>query len=505
MKFIFIALIVLTTTINALTFKVATYNVKNFFDLKYQGNEYKEFKPNTRKWNKKRFNKKLKNIIKVLKTKNFDIISLQEIESKEALSYILKKLPQYKYSYFYKKQTSAIGLSIISKYPIISNKIITVQKFNKRSRDILKSKILIDGKELIIFSNHWNSKRAGENKRVPYAMALMKHIYTLNHNSEYIILGDLNSNYNEYKTFKYNKKLNTTSGITGINQILNTTINKKFITKNSMSDYKYHSIHYNLWLDKKREKRYSYIFRNQKETPDNIILPKTLFDNKSISYVNNSFNVLYSKNKQSDHLLIYASFDTNKVKHKTIKDKKKNRNNIDLLYNIEHLEKPMRFKNLTVIYEIDSKNIIVKQENTRAIYLYKIANKFKLNHTYNLTINKIERFNGLLEVMDISNIKEVSKNNVKVKDQFIDGTKIDIFNPKYQNEIVKNLTGIYKKRYLHFLQDGIKMKIRLYSKNKNILPKENEKITINSGHISIYKSTIQVVLYKKSDYIYSLY
>ena len=52
--------ITLITTVNALTFTVASYNVRNLFDMKYQGNEYKEFIPNTKKWNQTKLNKKLK-------------------------------------------------------------------------------------------------------------------------------------------------------------------------------------------------------------------------------------------------------------------------------------------------------------------------------------------------------------------------------------------------------------------------------------------------------------
>jgi hypothetical protein len=71
----------------------------------------------------------------------------------------------------------------------------------------------------------------------------------------------------------------------------------------------------------------------------------------------------------------------------------------------------------------------------------------------------------------------------------------------YQNEIVKNLKGIYKNRYLYFTYNGKNKKIRLYAKDKNILPKDNQNIIVNSGHISIYKSKVQITLHKKSDYI----
>ena len=484
--------ITLITTVNALTFTVASYNVRNLFDMKYQGNEYKEFIPNTKKWNQTKLNKKVKNIIDVLSFKEFDIICLQEIESKQALKLLTNKLPKYKYSYFYKKPKSAIGLSIISKYPIINTKIISVQKYNPRSRDILKTTLLINNKKLIIFINHWRSKKASESTRVPYAIALMKHIKTLNSNDDYIILGDLNSNYNEYKTFKYIKKLNNTSNITAINQILNTTINNKLVSRDDILNYN-QIVHYNLWLDKRRDLRYSYIFRGSKETPDNIIISKGLFDTQNISYINNSFDVLYSK-KQSDHLLIFASFSTNQIYKQT---KKVNKTK---LYDIESLSNSKRLKNLAVIYQINQQSAILKAKGQQAIYLYKCAKGLKYLHTYDINIDKINRFYNLLEITNISNVKQIFTKKVNVDDYILDGNKIDIFNPKYQNEIVKNIKGIYKKRYLHFKYKNKNKKIRIYAKDKSILPKNNQSIIIHTGHISIYKSKVQITLHKKSDF-----
>ncbi len=499
MKLLFVLLVSFLTTVNALTFTVATYNVENFFDMKYQGSEYKEFTPHTKRWNQTKHNNKLNKITNILNSLDLDIVSLQEIESKEALNLILKKLPQYKYSYFYKKPTSAIGLSIISKYKIIKNEIISVKKFNKHSRDILKSTLLVDDKKLIIFTNHWRSKKASENARIPYAISLMKHIQTMPNNSEYIILGDLNSNYNEYKTFRYDKRLNNTSGITGINQILNTTINNKLITKELIANNKNNDIlHYNLWLDKKRANRFSYIFRKQKETPDNIILPRTLFDSIGISYINNSLEIHNDNFKQSDHLLIYAKFSTSDIFKNT---RKKHQTNIEYLYNIDTLSKPINLKNLLVIYKVSKDSAILKDINGRAILLYRCAKSLKLGSQYNLTVEQIDRYNELLEVKKISNIEDTSKTS-DIQNHYLDANKIDIFNPKYQNEILTKLNGIYKKRYLHFVHNGKKKKIRLYSKDKNILPKENQKITIVSGHISTYKLQIQITLHKLSDYIF---
>ena len=233
MKYILLYLFLLQITLNALNFKVASYNVENLFDLKYQGTEYKEYIPNTKYWNKKAYKQKLKNISKIINDLDADIIALQEIESKIALKDLIKIIPQYKYYKFLKNKSSSIGVALLSKYPIAKSSTIIVDKNDLYARDILKATVSIKNKSFIIYVNHWRSKRAKESYRVIYATALKNDIDNLNIDADYIILGDLNSNYNEYQTFKYDKKLNNTYGITGINQILNTTIKGNFILKSN--------------------------------------------------------------------------------------------------------------------------------------------------------------------------------------------------------------------------------------------------------------------------------
>ena len=91
-------LFLLTLTLNANTFSIASYNVENFFDLNKDNTEYNEFVPNTKTaWNEKNFNIKVNNLVKVLKDIDADIIALQEIENRELMQLLLKKLPNYNY------------------------------------------------------------------------------------------------------------------------------------------------------------------------------------------------------------------------------------------------------------------------------------------------------------------------------------------------------------------------------------------------------------------------
>ncbi|MEA2018772.1 MAG: endonuclease/exonuclease/phosphatase family protein [Campylobacterota bacterium] len=502
--------------LSAKNFTVATYNVENLFDLKYDGTEYKEYKPNTKTWNKRIFHKKIKNISKTINHLNADILALQEIESEQALRSLLKKSSQYKYSKFIKKRTTSVGVALFSKYPIISYKKIDIDSRDKYSRDILKIKVLIDDKELLLYVNHWRSKRAPESTRIIYATALKRDIDGLPENTDYIILGDLNANYDEYLSFKYDKKLNNSYGITGINQILNTTIDGNFVHKYNIKKFDA-TVHYNLWLDIDMQNRFSSKFRGDNNTPDNIIISKGLFDNNEISYVDNSFRVfkpkyLYNTNNgrinrwnrkkisgYSDHLPIVATFSTTLQKYNfKITSSKKFQHTIDELYQLQNV-RDYDINDAIVIYKNNKIAIIKQNKNGRAIMIYKPTKELIVGKKYNITVEEIDLYNGLKEIKRISYIKKTT-DNYDAKKFYIDGRKIDLFDLKYQNEIVKNLRGKYKKGYLYFKHSNKSGKIKLYFDKKIKRPKAGETITITSGHLGIYKSKIQIILYSKKDF-----
>ena len=130
-----------------------------------------------------------------------------------------------------------------------------------------------------IFNNHWPSKRVAESYRIKYAKNLFDRINKLPRDYDYILLGDFNSNYNEFQTIYKEKRLNNTNAITGINQVLNTTIKKRFVSLSDILQRDERS-HYNLWLELDFNERFSNKYKGKNNTPDNIILPPALFDNK---------------------------------------------------------------------------------------------------------------------------------------------------------------------------------------------------------------------------------
>lgn len=271
--------------------KIATYNVENLFDLKKSGYEYREFIPNTNaKWNLKNYKIKLKNISRVIKDVNADIIALQEIESLQSLKdlrYTLKQLGCY-YPYYkianYKNTTTKVAL--LSKIPFIYTHEIAVSS-SYRYRNILEAKFKIDGQELYLLVNHWKSKSGPESKRVFSAKKLFKRTNEIGKDKNIILLGDFNSDYEENILFKRKRKHNDTDGITGINNILHTIHYKNRASDTKISEGNF----YNLWYDTDRDKRYSYIYRGKKEALDNILISSSLLKNGGIVYLNNSIKL----------------------------------------------------------------------------------------------------------------------------------------------------------------------------------------------------------------------
>ncbi len=514
-------LFLLTITLNANTFSIASYNVENLFDLNEGGNEYSEFIPNTKaNWNEENFNIKIKNLLKVIKDLDADIIALQEIENRELMQLLLKKLPEYKYYSFIKYPDSAIGIGFLSKIKIKENKNLDVKFRTKLYRPILETTFIHENIEFKVFNNHWPSKAVGESYRVKYAKNLQERISLLPEDYDYILIGDFNSDYNEMQTFKTNQKLNNTRGITGINQILNTVIDDKFITYDDILKNE-KRVHYNLWLDIATNERFSSKYQNGNITPDNILIPPSLFDTKKVSYIPNSFtifkpNYLYENNVVkrwqmnettlnrshkgegfSDHLPIYAKFSVDKNDTNVLKNQEKNSeiSTISDLYKNEKITESIRIEQAIVIYK-DEEKAIIKKQNDRAIYIYKNAKELKLGYSYNLQINQIFDYYGLKEIKEFAILDELQKIE-DYKSLYLDANNIDFFDFKYENEIITNLKGIVKYSKL-YLDDG--RIIKIYSNSRNILPKNGEKITITSGHLASYRGNMQIILYSQSDY-----
>ena len=312
--------------------KIASYNVENLFDIKRDGGEYREFIPNTHaNWNAKTYKIKLRNIARVIKDIDADIIALEEIESAQALKDLRLQLKKedlyYNYYKIADKKRTTVKVAILSKKPFVYAKELPVTS-SLHYRNILEVKYNIHGKVFYIFVNHWKAKSGPESQRIFSAKVLRKRVAALGYDKNIILLGDFNSDYEEYIKFKRNHHLNDTDSKTGINHILKTLKQRK---KAKNTDYQKENF-YNLWYDTDPKERYNYIYKRKKNTLDNMLISQSLLEKKEMFYLYDSFHsykpaYLFHKKRiykwqiskrgrhkgagYSDHLPIVATFYLN--------------------------------------------------------------------------------------------------------------------------------------------------------------------------------------------------
>lgn len=510
----FLSLIFLSSLLFSNEFSVASYNVENLFDSKYQGSEYSDYVPGKHNWNERTAQIKLRNTAEVICDVNSDIIGLQEIENKYVLDELQKLLRvvgcEYKYSAITKKPFSSVQVALLSRYPIVSQRDIIVSP-SPKVRNILEVNLSIDSNPLTVFVNHWKSQSMGgkESFRISAAKTLTSRILQLQ-NSEYIILGDLNSRHDAPNSLELS--LNNTNGITAIGEVIHTYKNAKPIAKNEIVNLP-KGFHYNLWNELPSSKRWSHNFKREKTAIDHIILPASLFDKKGINYKDNSFGVFapsYLLNRYgginrwkikngnhlgsgySDHLPIKAFFTTNPFnltnKAMPFSAIKKP---IDYLYQVDGITNDILLENVTVVWARKNIALIKQTPNNRGIVLYKCQNGLKVGGKYDIIVHEIKTYKGLKEITNITPSKLKGMVNIA---PFYKNTKSLNF-PINQNEVIKDIVGVYKNHKIYFANGK---SLPIFFKIKNFIIKDSSKVKILYGHLGYYKG-VEIVIYDKND------
>ncbi|MDD5401495.1 MAG: endonuclease/exonuclease/phosphatase family protein [Sulfurimonas sp.] len=317
MKLLPLLFLLFTTLFGDKTLTIASYNVENLFDLDKSGLEYEEYIPNTSSdWNQRNYKIKLENIARVIKEIDADIIALQEVESLQALIDLRFTLKQnglyYQYYSIADKKNTTVKVALLSKIPFVYSKELSVTQTDEH-RNILETKFKIDDKDLYLFINHWKSKSGPESQRIISAKTLMKRVDEIGFDKNIILLGDFNSDYEEHLKFARKRNLNDTDGKTGINHILG-TINQQ--NRASHVNFAKDSF-YNLWYDAEPEKRYTYIFKDEKEAMDNILVSQSLLNSKEISYINRSIT-----NFDKEYLFKKGNINRWEISHARVKKHK---------------------------------------------------------------------------------------------------------------------------------------------------------------------------------------
>ncbi|MDR0487238.1 MAG: endonuclease/exonuclease/phosphatase family protein, partial [Treponema sp.] len=135
-----------------------------------------------------------------------DIIIFQEVESLGILEAIASSLSGDTWSHFAGNPGAALGLGIISRYPLLESKIHSITTNGQTApRPVLETRVQAGEGKLVIFACHWKSKigsdEVTENVRRASARVILRRIRELQKESPelgVIIAGDLNENYDEF-------------------------------------------------------------------------------------------------------------------------------------------------------------------------------------------------------------------------------------------------------------------------------------------------------------------
>ncbi len=383
-------------------------------------------------------------------------------------------------------------------------------------RNILEVEVDVNGESLWIYVNHWKSRayHGVESKRMKYAKVLKKRLDALSKSKSYIVLGDFNTDYDAHLSLE--KKIDDTNGRTGLHHILNIAKNGNLITEPDMLQ-NLSGYHYTLWKELELAQRWNTKFYGKKGTADHILLPQTLFDTKGIDYVNNSFKVFrksylftkrgyinrwqYKKGKHrgkgySDHLPLYAYFDTKPYvpgADKIAVQAKRVSKNIEYFYTQEVLENEVLLHDAVVIWKHKGNAIIKQSKEGRGVFLYGCARELEIGKKYDLLVRAIKTYKGLKEVTHAYVLKENGDENIS---KYLLGQK-DLAKKiaSRQNEVVRNIVGVYKNKYLYV--EG--RKIPIYFKKKKSTPHNGAKLKIHNALLGYYKK-LQLVVYSPKNF-----
>ncbi len=231
------------------------------------------------------------------------VVALTEIESRTSLEMLAASLQGFGYKTVQFSDWSgdiaptAVGMGLISKFDLLDWSLIKVRippqngrPDTENPRPILKVILDVHGHPMTVYVNHWKSKGGPESARMAYAQALQADIDALtavNPRADWIIAGDLNSDYNERVILE--PRHNDTGGITGINSILAAQGDELAVVRNLRPGIKY-NLHYE--LDRSSRKTSWHQGFNWSSL-DHIVVGPGVYDQVGLTYVDNSFQIAH--------------------------------------------------------------------------------------------------------------------------------------------------------------------------------------------------------------------
>ncbi len=195
--------------------RIMFYNVENLFDtIDNVFTSDEEFLPGSaRRWNSYKYWRKIRQIYQVIATIGEndppEIIGLCEVEGQQPLYDLIYNTPLMKFPYkivhYNSPDKRGIDVALLLRSDVcsvLSSKPLGVsfkEGDNKRTRDILYTKLLIFSDTLHVFVNHWPSRRGGQKASEKYRLqasgALIHRVDSLtmrNINTNIVAMGDFN-------------------------------------------------------------------------------------------------------------------------------------------------------------------------------------------------------------------------------------------------------------------------------------------------------------------------
>ena len=192
-------------------YKVGFYNLENLFDTINNNGKYDlEYTPKgDKQWTGQRYALKLKNMARVVKDLDVDILGISEIENRSVVEDLINteavKDKGYKIVHYDSPNERGVDVGLIydpKKFRVLfsqSRRLFIPEKPEFLTRDQLVVTGLMGGEKVSVIVNHWPSRLGGESQSSPFreaAAALTKSIADSclkdDPTTKVIIMGDLN-------------------------------------------------------------------------------------------------------------------------------------------------------------------------------------------------------------------------------------------------------------------------------------------------------------------------
>jgi len=279
------------------TLTLMTWNVHNLFDGKDDGYEYAEFQQSSG-WSIEKYMGRVNTIsaaIKTLETQP-DIIVLQEVENLQILEDLSYVFPMtYLWSHFANNPESAIGLGILSRFPLLDAKAHSIFiNDDSTPRPVLEARVQTDADDIIIFACHWKSKIGGddatERTRKASARVILRRvreIWEYEPDTGIIIAGDLNLSHDDFFRRGSNlicallpdDSLSASLAGTEQNDFIVISGNKPPMPEHFSQE---NIVFFSPWMNEL--KNGSYFYRNNWETIDHFLVSGQFFINSGWEY-----------------------------------------------------------------------------------------------------------------------------------------------------------------------------------------------------------------------------